>query len=87
MTFETLLYATEARSPRSRSTARTGSTRSSRRCPTNSKRPSRRATADPTVKVIVLRGAGRSFCAGYDFGDGFHHWDEMLTTDGAVGPG
>ena len=25
-----------------------------------------RATQDPEVKVIVLRGAGRSFCAGYD---------------------
>jgi enoyl-CoA hydratase len=47
----------------------------------------RRATADPTVKVIVLRGAGRSFCAGYDFGNGFHHWDEMLTTDGQWDPG
>ncbi len=47
----------------------------------------RRATADPAVKVIVLRGAGRSFCAGYDFGGGFHHWDEMLTTDGRWDPG
>jgi enoyl-CoA hydratase len=45
------------------------------------------ATLDPAVKVIVLRGAGRSFCAGYDFGGGFHHWDEMLTTDGAWDPG
>jgi enoyl-CoA hydratase len=45
------------------------------------------ATKDETVKVIVLRGAGRSFCAGYDFGSGFHHWDEMLTTDGAWDPG
>ena len=33
--------------------------------------------------MIVLRGAGRAFCAGYDFGGGFHHWDEQLTTDGA----
>ena len=41
-----------------------------------------RATLDPEVKVIVLRGAGRSFCAGYDFGGGFHHWDELLTTGG-----
>ena len=40
------------------------------------------AVRDPEVKVIVLRGAGRSFCAGFDFGDGFHHWDEALTTDG-----
>jgi enoyl-CoA hydratase len=42
----------------------------------------REATLDATVKVIVLRGAGRAFCAGYDFSGGFHHWDEMLTTDG-----
>ena len=47
----------------------------------------RQATVDPAVKVIVLRGAGRSFCAGYDFADGFHHWDEMLTTDGQWDPG
>jgi enoyl-CoA hydratase len=46
-----------------------------------------RASADPQVKVIVLRGAGRSFCAGFDFGGGFHHWDEQLTTDGAWDPG
>jgi enoyl-CoA hydratase len=47
----------------------------------------RAATADSRIKVIVLRGAGRSFCAGYDFGGGFHHWDEMLTTDGRWDPG
>ena len=46
-----------------------------------------RAGADPQVKVIVLRGAGRSFCAGFDFGEGFHHWDESLTTDGEWDPG
>jgi len=45
------------------------------------------AVADPGVKVIVLRGAGRAFCAGFDFADGFHHWDEQLTTDGAWDPG
>ena len=26
------------------------------------------ANRDPEVKVIVLRGAGRAFCAGFDFG-------------------
>ncbi|AEA28431.1 MULTISPECIES: crotonase/enoyl-CoA hydratase family protein [Pseudonocardia] len=45
------------------------------------------AVRDDEVKVIVVRGAGRSFCAGYDFGDGFHHWDEWLSTDGAWDPG
>ena len=45
------------------------------------------AIADAQVKVIVLRGAGRAFCAGFDLGGGFHHWDEALTTDGRVGPG
>jgi enoyl-CoA hydratase len=46
-----------------------------------------RAVADSEVKVIVLRGAGRAFCAGFDFGGGFHHWDEGITTDGAWDPG
>jgi enoyl-CoA hydratase len=45
------------------------------------------AVNDPAVKVIVVRGAGRSFCAGYDFGGGFHHWDEQMTTDGKWDPG
>jgi enoyl-CoA hydratase len=46
-----------------------------------------RAVRDAEVKVIVLRGAGRAFCAGFDFGGGFHHWDEALTTDGKWDPG
>src|SRR5947209_10217174 len=37
-----------------------------------------RAVADPAVKVIVLRGAGRAFCAGFDFGGGFRQWDEGI---------
>jgi len=45
------------------------------------------AVQDREVKVIVLRGAGRAFCAGFDFGGGFHQWDEGLTTDGAWDPG
>jgi enoyl-CoA hydratase len=47
----------------------------------------RRATLDERVRVIVLRGAGRAFCAGYDFGGGFHHWDEQLTSEGEWDPG
>jgi len=46
-----------------------------------------RAVADRAVKVIVLRGAGRAFCAGFDFAGGFHHWDEAMTTDGCWDPG
>jgi enoyl-CoA hydratase len=46
-----------------------------------------RAVADAQVKVIVLRGAGRSFCAGFDFSGGFHHWDEQLTSEGRWDPG
>jgi enoyl-CoA hydratase len=45
------------------------------------------AVHDPRVKVILLRGAGRSFCAGFNFGGGFHHWDDSLTTDGQWDPG
>jgi enoyl-CoA hydratase len=45
------------------------------------------AIRDTQVRVIVLRGAGRAFCAGYDFGGGFHHWDELLRTDGEWDPG
>ncbi|MEA2135326.1 MAG: enoyl-CoA hydratase [Solirubrobacteraceae bacterium] len=41
-----------------------------------------RAVRDAAVKVIVLRGAGRSFCAGYDFGGGFEAWDDMISSDG-----
>ncbi|MBY0276054.1 crotonase/enoyl-CoA hydratase family protein [Candidatus Binatia bacterium] len=46
-----------------------------------------RATRDAAVKVIVLRGAGRAFCAGYDFGGGFKHWGDALETDGRWDPG
>jgi enoyl-CoA hydratase len=46
-----------------------------------------RAVADVDVKVIVLRGAGRAFCAGFDFGGGFHHWDGAITTGGKWDPG
>jgi enoyl-CoA hydratase/carnithine racemase len=45
------------------------------------------AEHDPAIKVIVLRGAGRAFCAGYNFGGGFHQWDDLLNTGGRWDPG
>ncbi|HEY7630754.1 MAG TPA: crotonase/enoyl-CoA hydratase family protein [Thermoleophilaceae bacterium] len=45
------------------------------------------AVADRDVKVIVLRGAGRAFCAGFDFGGGFHHWDDEFAEGGEWDPG
>src|SRR5918994_807234 len=45
------------------------------------------ATRDGGVKLIVVRGAGRAFCAGYDFAGGFRHWRDALETDGRWDPG
>ena len=45
------------------------------------------AERNPDIKVIILRGAGRAFCAGYDFGGGFQHWGESMMTDGRWDPG
>jgi enoyl-CoA hydratase len=44
------------------------------------------ASRDDAVKIVVVRGAGRSFCAGYDFSGGFEHWDADITTDGKWDP-
>jgi enoyl-CoA hydratase len=45
------------------------------------------AIRDGDVKVIVLRGAGRAFCAGFNFSGGFHQWDDDLATGGRWDPG
>jgi enoyl-CoA hydratase len=45
------------------------------------------AVRDAKVKVIVVRGAGRAFCGGFNFGGGFHYWDDAITTDGEWDPG
>ena len=45
------------------------------------------AVRDAQVKVIVVRGAGRAFCAGFDFSGGFHQWDDVISTNGAWDPG
>lgn len=47
----------------------------------------RTATVDDEVKVIIVRGAGRAFSGGYDFGGGFSWWDEHITTGGQWDPG
>ncbi|MGE4425170.1 MAG: crotonase/enoyl-CoA hydratase family protein [Solirubrobacteraceae bacterium] len=53
--------------------------------PTELRDAVREATLDRAVKVIVVRGAGRSFCAGYDFSGGFHHWDDVFRPDEGEG--
>ena len=60
-----------------------------------------RSNYDNSVKVIILRGNGTSFCAGFDFsddlinfpsnlGNSMHNWDPgadmMLTTSKSAGP-
>lgn len=45
------------------------------------------ANQDAQVKVIVVRGAGRGFCAGFDFSEKFGHFREMLYTEGKWDPG
>lgn len=45
------------------------------------------ANRDEDVKVIVLRGAGRGFCAGFDFADNLAAWGPGLETDGRWDPG
>ena len=45
------------------------------------------AVRDEAVRVIVLRGAGRAFCAGFDFGQSLHEWEAALQTGGRWDPG
>jgi enoyl-CoA hydratase len=40
------------------------------------------AIRDRAVKVIILQGAGRSFCAGFNFSGGFTQWNDVLATGG-----
>jgi len=45
------------------------------------------ANRDPEVRAIILRGAGRAFCAGFDFSGDFGHFRDLLSTDGRWDPG
>jgi enoyl-CoA hydratase len=45
------------------------------------------ANRDRAVKVIVLRGAGRAFCAGFDFSGGLAHWNAVLGSEEGWDPG
>ena len=38
----------------------------------------REANTDNEVKVIILEGAGDSFCGGFDFSDGLEHYEEIM---------
>ena len=46
------------------------------------------ANFDDNIKVIVLRGIGHSFCAGFDFGPEFETgYGDQLSTEGEWDPG
>ena len=36
-----------------------------------------KASKDPEVRVIVLQGAGSTFCAGFDFSGNLEQYDEL----------
>jgi enoyl-CoA hydratase len=36
------------------------------------------ANRDPSVKVIILAGAGDNFCGGFDFSDGLEHYEAIM---------
>jgi len=57
------------------------------RCRSRSSGAVHAAVVDQEIKVIVLRGAGRAFSAGADFGGNFDYVAKWITTDGEWDPG
>ncbi len=45
------------------------------------------ANRDAEIRVIVLRGAGRAFCAGFDFSEDVGEFKDLLSTGGRWDPG
>jgi len=45
------------------------------------------ANRDPEVRLIILRGAGQAFCAGFDFSGDLGHFKDLLCTEGRWDPG
>lgn len=41
-----------------------------------------KAIRDRAVKVIILQGSGRAFCAGFNFSGGFTQWDDQIASEG-----
>ncbi|HUJ74289.1 MAG TPA: crotonase/enoyl-CoA hydratase family protein [bacterium] len=41
------------------------------------------ANADGAVRVVILQGAGRAFCAGFDFGENLSHFESWGLTSAA----
>ena len=66
MSDATVLYETRDRKAYITLNRPDGSTPSTSACPPRSAAAVARANDDPQVHVIVLHGAGRSFCSGYD---------------------
>lgn len=46
-----------------------------------------RIDKDESIKVVILRGAGRAFCAGFNFGKDFDEWAATHSTNGNWDPG
>jgi enoyl-CoA hydratase len=89
MTYQTILYQTEGPIARITLNRPERLNAINRAMPDELARAVGEANADPQVRVIILRGAGRAFCAGFDLEPGLFsgpdQWDPvadyMVTTE------